>query len=377
MPMTDGAGRTLIIGFRRWRAWNLAPLLRAQAGRIVFVRDCRAARRMRPGPADRIMVWGAGAPDGLDDLVGTSGARLVRIEDGFIRSVGLGSDLIAPRSLVFDERGIYFDATHASGLETLLMSAPFEPALCARAAALRGFIVDHGLTKYNIESPAPPIWAHGGRPVVLVPGQVETDASIALGGGAIRTNPDLLAAARAARPDAFLVYKPHPDVMAGNRRGALSHRAAMQIADHVETTASIIACLAHTDEVHTMTSLTGFDALLRGIPVVTHGAPFYAGWGLTDDRARDHPALARRSRRLDLDSLVAATMLLYPRYWDPAAGTFVTAEAALATIASEREALLHGPAPDRLTHGFWRRQRRKAGVLTRAWLSPARNPQRP
>ena len=187
----------------------------------------------------------------------------------------------------------------------------------------------------------------------------------------------MLAAARAARPDAFLVYKPHPDVMAGNRRGALAMRAAMRHADHVETTTSIIACLAQADEVHTMTSLCGFDALLRGIPVVTYGAPFYAGWGLTDDRAIGHPALARRHRRLDLDQLVAASLLLYPRYWNPAAGMFVTAEAALAAIASERDALVHGPSPDRLISGFWRRQWRKAQVLARAWLSPVRNPQRP
>eukprot|EP01042_Synura_sphagnicola_P032507 gene32507-41815_t len=48
------------------------------------------------------MVWGAARPAGLDDLIAQTGARLVRIEDGFIRSVGLWSDLIAPRSLVFD-----------------------------------------------------------------------------------------------------------------------------------------------------------------------------------------------------------------------------------------------------------------------------------
>jgi capsular polysaccharide export protein len=363
------SGRSVVIGFRRWRAWNLAPILRAHGGTVVFARDCRAARRLRPGPADRLIVWGATRPVGLDELVGDSGAALVRIEDGFIRSVGLGSDLIAPRSLVFDQTGIYFDATRPSALETLLQTATCDHALRARAAALRGFIVTHQLTKYNVEAATPPVWCSSGRPVVLVPGQVETDASIALGGGTVRTNRALLQAARAARPEAFLVYKPHPDVLARNRRGALANDAAMNLADHVETRASIIACLAQSDEVHTMTSLCGFDALLRGIPVVTHGAPFYAGWGLTDDRAAGHPALARRTRRIDRDDLVAATLLLYPRYWDPATGLFTTAEAALAKIASEREALVRSPEPDRLISGFWRRQRRKAAVLARAWVS--------
>ena len=116
-----------------------------------------------------------------------------------------------------------------------------------------------------------------------------------------------------------------------------------------------------------MTSLAGFDALLRGVPVVTHGAPFYAGWGLTCDLAHDHPAWARRGRRLTLDALTAGAMLLYPRYWDPVAGCMVPAQDALLAIASERDAIRAGPDPHRLMHGFWRRQGRKVRVLARAW----------
>ena len=362
------AGRTIVIGFRRWRRWNLGPLLQAASPALIFVRDVAAAAALGPGREDRIAVWGAGQPKGLHELIEHSGAALVRIEDGFIRSVGLGSDLIAPRSIVFDAAGIYFDATRASGLEQILARAAFDADQIARAAALRRAIVAHGLTKYNVESPAPPQWNTGGRPVVLVPGQVESDASIALGGGAVRTNRALLQAARVARPDAFLVYKPHPDVMAGNRRGRID-AAHAALADHVETRASILACLAASDDVHTMTSLAGFDALLRGVPVVTYGMPFYAGWGLTEDRAADHPAASRRSRRLTLDQLVAGALLVYPRYWDPAAAALTTPESAIATIASERDRLLAGPDPQRLMRGFWRRQGRKAAVLARAWLA--------
>jgi len=359
-------GRLIAIGFRRWRAWNLGPLLRAEADAVRFVRDVAAARRLRPGPRDRIAVWGATSPAGLEHLIADTAARLVRIEDGFIRSVGLGSDLTVPQSLVFDACGIYFDATRASGLEHLLATAQFDAVLTARAAALRAQIVARGLTKYNVESDAPAQWDSGTRPVVLVPGQVESDASIACGGDAVRTNQALLRAVRAARPDAFVVYKPHPDVMSGNRRGRLAEAEALRMADHVETRASIIACLARSDEVHTITSLAGFDALLRGVPVVTWGVPFYAGWGLTDDRAHDHPAWARRGRRLTLDALTAAALLLYPRYWDPLAGDFTTAEAAIAAIASERDRLRASAAPDRLMRGFWRRQLRKVRVLVRA-----------
>ena len=61
-----------------------------------------------------------------------------------------------------------------------------------------------------------------------------------------------------------------------------------------------------------MTSLAGFEALLRGLRVVVYGRPFYAGWGLTTDL----PPFDR-GRRLSLDQLVAGALILYPRYLDP------------------------------------------------------------
>ena len=134
-------------------------------------------------------------------------------------------------------------------------------------------------------------WSSNGRLVVLVPGQVETDASIRLGCTSVRSNLDLLHAVRQARPDAFIVYKPHPDVLSLNRKGRVALAAAHECADHVEAGVSVVSCIAACDEVHTMTSLTGFDALLRGKKVVTYGQPFYAGWGLTQD---SQPAPERR-----------------------------------------------------------------------------------
>jgi capsular polysaccharide export protein len=126
----------------------------------------------------------------------------------------------------------------------------------------------------------------------------------------------LLRAVRAAAPDAFLIYKPHPDVEAGFRRGRIASQDLAGLADHVAMEAPMAGLFAQVDAVHCLTSLTGFEALLRGLPVTLWGQPFYAGWGLTDDRGPVLPA-ARRLRRLDLDSLIAGALILYPRYIDP------------------------------------------------------------
>lgn len=295
----------------------------------------------------------------------------MRMEDGFIRSVGLGSDLVAPLSLVLDERGIYFDPRQPSDLENILANAGFSEEELQQAREARRLIVEQGLTKYNLEPRRPTNWSTAGRQVVLVPGQVEDDASIRFGCSDVRTNLDLLKAAREARPDAFVVYKPHPDVMSGNRKGKLGLDRARAWADHIEFDLSVVSCIESCDEVHTMTSLTGFDALLRGKRVITYGQPFYAGWGLTVDRDVGGAAIRRRSRRLTLDELVAGVLLRYPLYWDPVLKGYTRCEAVLHRIAEQRDALEKAGRLEKLRLGYIRRQCRKARILAKAWLARA------
>ena len=163
-----------------------------------------------------------------------------------------------------------------------------------------------------------------------MPGQVEDDASILTGAGAVKTNLDLLRAARTARPDAVIVYKPHPDVEAGLRKGAADTDG---LADVVASGADPAALLEAVDEVWTMTSLMGFEALLRGKKVTVLGAPFYAGWGLTVDLG-DVPA--RRVARPGLAGLVHAALIDYPRYLDPITGLPCPVEVAVDRLSSGR-----------------------------------------
>jgi capsular polysaccharide export protein len=366
MPPPHAYDRIIAVGLRRWKARNLSPLLAARCRRLHLVRDAKRARALAPTCADAIAVWGAIPPPEIAPLAAATGATLLRLEDGFIRSVGLGSDLIAPQSLVLDRTGIYFDAGAPSDLETILETTDFTADELARAAEVRGFIVANGLTKYNIAPPAPPRWPAPGRPVVLVPGQVETDASIALGGAGVRTNAALLRAVRQSRPDAWIVYKPHPDVLSGNRSGRVSLHETTALADWIETEASIVSCIEACDEVHTITSLSGFDALIRSKPVITYGAPFYAGWGLTDDRAPESPAWLRRTRRLTIDALVAGSLLTYPMYWNPATQSVDSCVLTLYRIAQSRDLLQRNGNLERLRSGWARRQLRKLRVLVGA-----------
>lgn len=358
------AGRMIGIGFRRWKAANLKPLLSLFPEKVHFVADAQAASCLQPTSQDCLVVWGAQPALPVLALAQRTGARVLRMEDGMVRSVGLGSDLIAPRSIVLDAQGMYFDPSQPSELEQMLNTWQVSEADLLRARWVREFIVEHRLTKYNLEPLDEVQWPVQGRTVVLVPGQVEDDASIRTGCDAqgVCTNVRLLQAARAQFPDAFLVYKPHPDVSSGNRRGALSAQQVQAMADHVETRASIVSCIDACDVVVTMTSLTGFDALLRGKRVVVHGRPFYAGWGLTEDKL----PMPRRQRQIGLDVLVACTLLHYPIYWDPVLKGYTTCEAVLLQLQQQRDALLARGQLESLRCGYLRRQWRKAQTLLRA-----------
>lgn len=306
------------------RLWKRGPM-QAIFGRVkplIFQNNPDKAQAVAAKTGRSLLIWGDKAP-GLPGL---------RVEDGFLRSRGLGADLVPPLSLIADDLGLYYDPARESRLERLILS-PLPPGGAARAQALQHRIVALGLSKYNLSGGLPDL-PEGHR--ILVPGQVEDDASIRCGTTEIRTNLDLLRATRAANPTAVLLYKPHPDVAAGLRPGAID---ASDLADRVIAVADPIALILACDEVWTMTSLLGFEALLRGKPVTTLGAPFYAGWGLTRDLGT--PPLRRRQAadghplpRPTLDHLIHAALIAAPRYYDPVTRRPCPPEVALDRLAA-------------------------------------------
>lgn len=305
-----------------WKRPFVRRYLRAPGKRVRFVRSTGELAG-EPHPSDlTAVVWASRKTPELAAWAASKQVPLWHMEDGFLRSAGLGSDLTAPGSLVLDPDGIYYDPSRPSRLEQLLESGSFSDQELERAAHLRRLIVDSKISKYNLPAAGPlQLTARPGQRVLLVPGQVSDDASVRLGTQAVSDNLSLLRAVRAAAPDAYIIYKPHPDVLSGNRNGKL-HDVEQPPWDLVLGQVPIASCLAVAHEVHTMTSLVGFEALLRELPVVTYGQPFYAGWGLT----QDHAPLSRRTRRLTLDQLVAGTLLRYPRYVSWRGRCFCTAE---------------------------------------------------
>ncbi|RYH08419.1 capsular polysaccharide biosynthesis protein [Tropicimonas sp. IMCC6043] len=275
-----------------------------------------------------ILGW-AGRIDPQVELgAAAANVPLLRVEDGFLHSRGLGTKLVPPISLVRDDLGIYYDPSRESRLERLIAASTDLPdGAIRRAERLQVALTRAALTKYTTGTGTLPDLPKGRR--ILVPGQVEDDESIRLGCGEIRSNSALLEAVRAANPDAVLIYKPHPDVDAGLRAGALPEDS--DLADLTLRRTDPAALIAAVDEVWTLTSLLGFEALLRGRSVTCLGAPFYAGWGLTTDLG---PVPERRRARPSLAGLIHAALIDYPRYLDPVTGLPCPVEVAVERLAA-------------------------------------------
>ena len=306
-----------VVGFSRWKE-PLAKLF-FDGTSVRFIKP-----RKRPSLHSPVVTWGCKHDEDLHNHP----HPINRVEDGFLRSVGLGAGKARPLSWVVDDLGIYYDATRPSRLERILASEPFGPELLARAEALRLAICRAGLTKYNLPGASWQRPAEAAR-VLLVTGQVEGDASIRFGGHQIRSNLQLLRAVREHNPGAWVLYKPHPEVLAGTRARGDDEAQTVHWCDEVIGDTPLQQLLEVVDEVHVLTSQSGFEALLRGVPVTTYGQPFYAGWGLTRDLDLQPEVQARRSRRLSLDELVAGTLLLYPTYVSRITNRFTTAEQTL------------------------------------------------
>ncbi|WP_312828341.1 capsular polysaccharide biosynthesis protein [Pantoea anthophila] len=292
-------------GLTLWKSAILRPFLQTNVNRLSFSRRYKRATHC--------VVWGVKGEQRWKALADARQLPLWRMEDGFLRSSGLGSDLLPPLSLVLDKRGIYYDATRVSDLEVMLNYSALTNAEQKRAIKLHQRLVESKLSKYNLGADFSLPAGSAGKRILLVPGQVEDDASIQTGTVSINTNLGLLRTVRERNPEAFIIYKPHPDVLVGNRKGHIAKEVVAELADFQALDADIIQCIQLADELHTMTSLSGFEALLHDKTVYCYGMPFYAGWGLTHD---EHKCL-RRNRTLSLHDLIYQALISYPTYIHP------------------------------------------------------------
>ncbi len=136
-------------------------------------------------------------------------------------------------------------------------------------------------------------------------------------------------------PDAEVILKTHPDAKTAKKSGYLSQLSLSdpRVRLH-QTLDNPYALLAKCAHVVTATSQLGFEALIQEVPVTCFGAPFYSGWGLTEDLS----SVDRRTKKRSLEQLAAAALFIYSRYVDPVTGKRCELERVLEHFTDQRRA---------------------------------------
>ena len=297
-----------------------------------FLSETRLRRdwldRINLAAAPEIFVWSLNLPETVSAFAHRHAIPIHVVEDGFIRSAVPHAGRTPPLSLIVDSRTAYFDSRTPSDLEDILQHYDFDadPALMERARRGMETLLSQGISKYNapVDQAALPYGAKGRRRVLAL-GQVDGDASIRYGCPSPVTNEEMVRRAVAENPDAEVIYKPHPDVLSGVRRSSANLSELARICTVLTERIPMSRAFETIDHVYAITSLAGFEAVMRRLPVSVLGVPFYAGWGLTDDRQ----SVGRRTRQLTVEQVFAAAFLLYPRYFEPDTGATTTLEAVI------------------------------------------------
>lgn len=261
-----------------------------------------------------IIVWGYTDGYFLRKHASQHNLPIYRMEDGFVRSSALGATHATPYSICIDKTGLYYDATGPSDIENILNTWPFDddPDVLKKAERVLQTINDLKISKYNPARFATnqTINAIKTTKRVAVLGQVYSDAAIRYGNPDGWSTEELIQLARLENPEAEVLFRPHPETYDGYKKSKVKRSKVECFAEIIAPDEPIIDFLETVDHVYTINSLSGLEALIRGVKVTVVGAAFYAGWGLTDDRAQ----LERRYAKRSLMELVAGIYLIYPRY---------------------------------------------------------------
>ena len=154
---------------------------------------------------DYIFFWGYD-----HKILNKNSSKVIFVEDGFIRSVGLGAEATKPVSWIFDDKGIYFNSKSSSQLEEILSTIELTTEQDSRIKKIHDQILVGNLTKYNLRKTEKKLEYDPEN--ILVLGQVDDDLSIKYGSQQIKKNIQLLQEVRNDFPKKNILYKPHPDL---------------------------------------------------------------------------------------------------------------------------------------------------------------------
>lgn len=323
-----------------WKMYTLKSFIFQKNVQIVRVKNFKEIQKKSFTKGDKIILWGFKAScNKIYQYAKENNISIITFEDGFIRSVGLGSDFVPPYSLVMDSKGIYYNPKKTSQLEHIILhNQTITPEQKERVENFIVLYKEMQISKYNIvqqntqEEKDFILQRANKKKIILITGQVSDDMSIIYGATKIQNYSHLVREVRKNNPSAFIIYKHHPDVIASNRNGYIESEYLLQYVDCITQNLTSIDAIQIADEIHTITSTIGFEALLYGKKVVHYGMPFYGGYGFTDDKSE----IRNKRNVVDFNTFCYAALFLYPYYTQNGLKIALTPEIVIKLLAQDK-----------------------------------------
>jgi len=238
----------------------------------------------------------------------------ILLEDGFIRSVGLGVEGYPAFSIVEDDSGMHYDAFRETKIERILNNYKFDNKILDKATEAIELLKKYKISKYNLSPMTVPqkVKNTKGNKVLII-AQTAGDNSLKYGRAYEFSPKDIILSALEENPNSTVFVKVHPDVLAGKRESSIDIELAQKYCEVITENSNPLLLIEEFDKVYTQTSQMGFEALLFDKEVTTFGMPFYSGWGITKDKLKNE----RRNRKLTFKEVFAASYILYSKYYNP------------------------------------------------------------
>jgi hypothetical protein len=267
------------------------------------------------------------------------GKKTLIVEDAFIRSVDIGLSGTPALGILLDDTTAYYNA-HAESMMQRILNSDWEMTeeQTAYARHCIQLIQQHRITKYNH---APYFELKVGdpeRPKILLLDQRFGDQSIESGMANAESFTHMLNYAMANFSSHDIIVKQHPDAIKGGKGAHYTSEVLEPFVQNgnvhiVDFDVNPHAMFNAVETVMSVTSGMGFEALLAGKEVVTFGAPFYAGRGITKDIQKNIPF---RKRPRSMEDIFYVSYIMLSRYYSPTLGRKCQLHELIDHIVTER-----------------------------------------
>lgn len=272
---------------------------------------------------DEVIQWGiteSNNKKSVSNLMRKFGKKPFIIEDGFIRSVGIGLSKEPALSITLcGSNTAYYDSYNASSFEEVLNSdRVFTDEELMKAKNTIGLITENHISKYNDSPYLPVSIGRTDARKVLVVDQRYGDQSVVCAKANENDFQIMLVDAIRDNPDADILIKRHPDAVKGDK-GSYFSDANVDFTRDINNVHLIDydihphQLLEMVDKVYVCSSGLGFEALMYGKEVICYGVPFYSNWGVTVDKKNEE----RRIKNRTINEIFYVSYIECSRYYSP------------------------------------------------------------